>query len=166
VTTPAAGPASKPRRLTPRPEFPQVNAVVSGGGYGVGSVAGSLGAGRLPRRALGVRALAAALAVQTCCLVVLGTVRSLTAAIAAMAVFGALGAVWNVNEVTLLQQRTPADLLGRVSAANRTLSVAGAPLGALLGGATAAAWGLNTPPLAAAVLFCCAAGVLIPAGTV
>ena len=131
--------------------------------YGVGSVAGSLGAGRLPRRALGLRALPAALALQTCCLVVLGTVRSLPAAVTAMAVFGALGAVWNVNEVTLLQQRTPADLLGRVSAANRTLSVAGAPLGALLGGATAAAWGLNTPPLAAAVLFCCAAGVLIPA---
>ncbi|MFJ5614406.1 hypothetical protein ACIQCJ_34145 [Streptomyces sp. NPDC093221] len=38
------------------------------------------------------------------------------------AVSGALGTVRNVSEVTLLQERTPADLLGRVSAANRTPS--------------------------------------------
>ena len=131
--------------------------------YGLGSVVGGLGAGRLPGRAGGVRALPAALAAQTCCLVVLGTVRSLPAAVTAMAVFGALGAVWNVHEVTLLQRRTPADLLGRVSAANRTLSGAGAPLGALLGGATATVWGLNAAPLAAAALFGCAVCVLIPA---
>lgn len=131
--------------------------------YGAGGVLGGAAAERLTRWLGRARALLTGLAVQTCCLVVLGTVRSLAAAVAAMAVLGAFGMVWNVSEVTLLQERTPAGLLGRVSAANRTLSVAGAPLGALLGGATATAWGLNAPPLAAAALFCCAVGVLIPA---
>lgn len=65
--------------------------------------------------------------------------------------------------MTLFQQRGPASTFGRISAANRTLSVAGAPLGALLGGMTATAWGLNPPPPAAATLFLCAAAVLIPA---
>jgi predicted MFS family arabinose efflux permease len=132
-------------------------------GYGVGSVAGGLAAGRLPRWAAGVRALPALLAVQGGCLVVLGTVRSLPVAVAAMVAFGALGAVWNVSEVTLLQQRTPDHLLGRVSAANRTLSAAGAPLGALLGGAAATAWGLNTPALVAAALLGCAAVAVLTA---
>ncbi|MFF7157187.1 hypothetical protein [Streptomyces sp. NPDC008139] len=44
-----------------------------------------------------------------------------------MAVFGALGMVGNASEVTLLQEHTPVGLLGRVGAANRTLSVAGDP---------------------------------------
>ncbi|MEU6852953.1 MFS transporter [Actinacidiphila alni] len=131
--------------------------------YGIGSVFGGAVAGRLGRWLGTARALAAGLLVQTGCLAVLGSVRSLAAAITVMAVFGALGMVWNVSEVTLLQERTPMALLGRVSAANRTLSVAGAPLGALLGGAAASAWGLNAPALVAAALFTCASGVLIPA---
>jgi len=131
--------------------------------YGVGSVVGGVVAGRMPSALAGVRALPVTLAVQTGCLVVLGTVRALPAAIAAMAVFGALGAVWNVTSVTLFQQRAPEGTLGRISAANRTLSVAGASLGALLGGAVATAWGLNAPPLLAAALFGCAVAVLIPA---
>ncbi|MEU3463222.1 MFS transporter [Streptomyces sp. NPDC006733] len=131
--------------------------------YGVGSVAGGLVAGRLSERLGRTRALLAGLVLQSCALVVLGTVRSLPVAVAALAVFGAVGMLWNVNEVTLLQERTPAALLGRVSAANRTLSTAGAPLGALLGGFTATAWGLNTPALAAAALFACGVIVLVPA---
>ncbi|MYS46819.1 MFS transporter, partial [Streptomyces sp. SID5998] len=41
----------------------------------------------------------------------------------------------------------------RVSAAFRTLAVAGAPVGAVLGGVVAGAWGLNTPALLAAGFF-------------
>jgi predicted MFS family arabinose efflux permease len=67
-----------------------------------------------------------------------------------------------VNHATLVQERSPAALLGRISAANRSTSVAGAPFGALLGGAAATAWGLNTPALLAAGFFGCAAVALIP----
>jgi predicted MFS family arabinose efflux permease len=131
--------------------------------YGVGSVLGGAVTGRISRWLGAARAPAVGLVLQAGCLLVLGTVRSLPAAVTVMAVFGALGMVWNISEVTLIQERTPAALLGRVSAANRTLSVAGAPVGALLGGGAASAWGLNTPPLLAAALFGCAACVLIPA---
>ncbi|OXY99653.1 hypothetical protein BEK98_03145 [Streptomyces diastatochromogenes] len=68
------------------------------------------------------------------------------------AVFGVMGMVWNVNTMTLMQQRSPAELLGRVGAALRTLAGAGVPLGALLGGAVVTAFGLYTPPLLTAAL--------------
>ena len=96
-------------------------------------------------------------------LLVMGSVRSLTALVAALAVFGLMGMVWNVNTTTLMQQRSPAELLGRVSSAFRTLAFAGEPLGALLGGAVAGAWGANTPALLAAAFFVLSVTALIPA---
>jgi predicted MFS family arabinose efflux permease len=80
-----------------------------------------------------------------------------------MALLGLMGMVWNVNQVTLMQQRSPAAMVGRVSAAFRTASTSGAPVGALLGGAVADAYGLNGPALFAAVLFGLAVTSLIPA---
>ncbi|MFD7504927.1 MFS transporter [Streptomyces sp. NPDC059850] len=126
--------------------------------YGIGSVAGGLVAARVAERLGEYRALVLCGAAQTGALVALGTIRSLAAAIAAMGVFAFAGIIWNVTEVTMTQRRSPADLLGRVSSAFRTLSIAGSPVGALLGGVTAAAWGLNTPALGCAVLV--AGGVL------
>ncbi|TQE17910.1 MFS transporter [Streptomyces ipomoeae] len=131
--------------------------------YTVGSLAGGVANGRLVARAGRVRAVLLAGAVQTGALMVMGSVRSLAALVAGLAVFGALGMVWNVNTTTLMQQRAPADMLGRVSSAFRTLGVAGAPLGALLGGACATAWGLNTPALLAAAFFVLSVAALIPA---
>ncbi|MEU3182694.1 MFS transporter [Streptomyces sp. NPDC006923] len=121
--------------------------------YGVGSVVGGLLAKRLSRWTGRVRAMFLAGAVQTGCLLVLGTVRETAAAIVCLGVFGVFGMVWNVNQATLTQERSPAEMLGRISSAFRTLAVGGAPLGALLGGAAAAGWGLNTPALLAAGLF-------------
>jgi predicted MFS family arabinose efflux permease len=99
---------------------------------------------------------------QIAALLALGTIRTLPAAAAALGVFGLAGIIWNVTEVTMMQQRSPAEMLGRVSAAFRTLSIAGTPLGALLGGVIAAAWGLNTPALAAAALFVGGLVALVP----
>ncbi|MGW7416479.1 MFS transporter [Streptomyces sp. NPDC054863] len=130
--------------------------------YGVGAVVGGLAAGRLARRLGRIRSVFLAGLVQTGCLVALGVVRELWVAVAAMAVFGLMGTVWNANQVTLMQERSPAAMLGRISAAFRTLAVAGAPLGALLGGLVAAGWGLNTPALLAAVLFGLAVTSLAP----
>lgn len=129
----------------------------------LGSLAGGVVNGRLVRRLGPVRAVLLAGAVQTGALVVMGTVRSLAALVAALAVFGVMGMVWNVNTTTLMQQRSPVELLGRVSSAFRTLANAGVPLGALLGGAAAGAWGLNTPPLLTAGFFVLAVAALIPA---
>ncbi|QIQ05340.1 MFS transporter [Streptomyces liangshanensis] len=122
-------------------------------GYGAGSVLGGLLARRLAERTGRIRAVLLAGTVQTGALLALGTVRELWVTVVCLVVFGLCGMVWNVNQATLVQERSPAPALGRISAAFRTLAVAGAPLGALLGGAAAAGWGLNTPALVAAALF-------------
>ncbi|MFJ2512413.1 MFS transporter [Streptomyces griseoviridis] len=130
--------------------------------YTVGALAGGVGNRWLVARTGPVRAVLVAGTVQTGALVVMGAIPRLAALIAAMAVFGFMGMVWNVNTTTLMQRRTPVDLLGRVGSAFRTVAVAGAPLGALLGGAAAAAWGARTPPLLAAVFFVLSVAALIP----
>jgi MFS family permease len=56
----------------------------------------------------------------------------------------------NVTFTTLRQQLPPPELRGRVIAASRTLSWAGLPLGAVLGGAAAEAFGLGPLYLGAA----------------
>lgn len=131
--------------------------------FSVGSLAGGFLAGRIARGAGPVRALVLAGSVQTSALVLMGTVRHLAALLLGMLLFGAMNMVWNVHQVTLMQQRGPEQMLGRVAAAFRTASISGAPLGALLGGAVAAAFGLNVPALSAAVLFALAVVLLIPA---
>lgn len=133
--------------------------------YGAGSVAGGLLTHRLALRLGRLGSVLLAGAVQTVALATMGSVRELWVSIAAMAVFGLMGMVWNVNQVTLMQERSPQAMLGRTSAAFRTLAVAGAPLGALMGGAAASAWGLNTPALVASGLFLAAVAALIPALT-
>ncbi|MEU6808526.1 MFS transporter [Streptomyces sp. NPDC046831] len=133
--------------------------------YTVGSLAGGAVNRRITDRLGRVGAVLLAGAVQIAALAVMGTVRSLAALVAALAVFGFMGMLWNVNTTTLMQQRSPAGMLGRVSAAFRTLAVAGAPLGALLGGAVATAWGPNTPALLTAAFFVLSLTALIPVRT-
>ncbi|UIR17366.1 MFS transporter [Streptomyces spinosirectus] len=132
--------------------------------YTVGGLAGGAVNRRITSRLGAPRAVLLAGSVQIGALVLMGAVRSLIATAAALAVFGLMGMVWNVNTTTLMQQRAPADMLGRISSAFRTLAVAGAPLGALLGGAVATAWGANTPALLAAAFFVLSVLALIPAG--
>ncbi|NJQ02166.1 MFS transporter [Streptomyces zingiberis] len=131
--------------------------------YGAGSVAGGLVAGRVTRWLGQARALVLLMVGQIGCLLVLGSVRHLAAAVVALGIFGVAGMIWNVTEVTMMQQRSPAGMLGRVSAASRTLSAGSAPLGAVLGGLAAGLWGPHTPVLLTAALFLAAVPVLIPA---
>lgn len=131
--------------------------------YAAGGILGGLLARRVADRAGQVRALLLAGAVQTGALLLMGTVRHLVALLAAMLLLGAMGMVWNVTQATLMQQRSPRAVLGRVAAAFRTAATSGAPLGALLGGAVAGAAGPNGPALLAAALFVPAVICLIPA---
>jgi MFS family permease len=132
--------------------------------YAVGSLAGGLAAQRIARRTGRARALLLGGSVQAASLLLMGTVRHLGALLAGMLLLGLMNMVWNVNQVTLMQQRSPESMVGRISSAFRTASTSGAPLGALLGGAVAGAFGLNAPALLAAVLFALAVTALIPAG--
>ncbi|KOG33732.1 MFS transporter [Streptomyces resistomycificus] len=137
----------------------------AGVAFTVGGLLGGVLNGRLVDGLGRMRAVLLAGVVQTVALVVMGTVRSLTALVAALCVFGVMGMVWNVNTTTLMQERTPAELLGRVASAFRTLAMGGVPLGAMLGGAVATAWGLNAPPLLTAAFFVLSVISLIPALT-
>ncbi|MFH8370784.1 MFS transporter [Streptomyces sp. NPDC018031] len=134
-------------------------------GYGVGSVLGGVVAARAADRLGQARALLLCGTVQVAALTALGTVRSLPVAATALGVFGCAGMIWNVTVVTMMQQRSPARTLGRVSAAFRTLGVAGAPLGALLGGVLADAWGSAAPALFCALLMLLGVIAVLPALT-
>ncbi|MBD0709213.1 MULTISPECIES: MFS transporter [unclassified Streptomyces] len=133
-----------------------------GTAFAAGGVIGGFLARRIAERTGRVRAVLLAGTVQTGCLVLMGTVPVLAVSIGAMAVFGCMGTVWNVQLTTLMQERAPEGMLGRVAAAFRTLAVAGAPLGAVLGGAVAAGWGPLTPALLAAALFALTVASLVP----
>jgi predicted MFS family arabinose efflux permease len=54
-------------------------------------------------------------------------------------------AVWNVAARTLIQRRTPLQLLGRISSINSTVIITASILGALLGGIVAQRLGLHAP---------------------
>jgi MFS family permease len=62
------------------------------------------------------------------------------------------GTLWNVVTISLRQRLIPRQLLGRVNSAYRMIGMGSMPIGALLGGAVAAAWGLRAPFLLAGVL--------------
>jgi MFS family permease len=132
--------------------------------YSLGSLLGGFLAQRIAHRVGRVRALLLGGTVQTASLLVIGNVRHLGALLVGMLLLGAMGMVWNVNQVTLMQQRSPEAMVGRIAAAFRTASTSGAPLGAVLGGVVAHVHGLNGPALLAAALFALAVTSLIPAG--
>ena len=73
----------------------------------------------------------------------------LTSSVWVVAVLGFLFVLllagWNVVSVSLRQQLTPDDLRGRVSGAARLLAWGTQPIGAILGGVFAAAFGLRSP---------------------
>lgn len=132
--------------------------------FALGSLAGGLLAQRLALRTGPARALLLGGTVQVAALLLMGTVRHLGALLAGMLLLGVMNMVWNVHQVTLIQQRSPEPMVGRIAAAFRTASTSGAPTGALLGGAAADILGLNAPALLAAALFTLAVAALIPAG--
>ncbi|MDH3190433.1 MAG: MFS transporter, partial [Acidimicrobiia bacterium] len=77
-----------------------------------------------------------------------------------MLFFGFLITAWNVVAVTLRQSLTPDDKRGRVAGASRLLAWGSQPLGALFGGATAAAFGLRSPFLISAAAFVVATALI------
>lgn len=67
--------------------------------------------------------------------------------------YGFLIALWNVVAISLRQRLTPDDLRGRVASVARLLAWGTQPLGALLGGVVAAAFGLRAPFIVGAAIW-------------
>jgi hypothetical protein len=81
--------------------------------------------------------------------------------VAALAVFGLMGLVWNTNQVTLMQERAPAAMLGRISAAFQTPAIGGTPWAHCWAGR----WrppGTERPALLVAGLFSLSGASLLP----
>ncbi|MGC4810219.1 MFS transporter [Micromonospora sp. DT228] len=114
----------------------------------VGGVTGALGAGRLAARVGTLPALRAVLAVETVALTGFALARDPVPGGLALAVFAAGTVVWNSLCASYGQRHVPAGLLGRVGAAQRMVGLLTAPVGAVLAGLAAAAYG--TAPVAGA----------------
>jgi MFS family permease len=67
--------------------------------------------------------------------------------------YGLLITAWNIVAVSLRQGLTPDEIRGRVAGASRLLAWGAQPLGALLGGLVASAFGLRAPFFVASVAF-------------
>ncbi|MEX1038847.1 MAG: MFS transporter [Acidimicrobiia bacterium] len=120
---------------------------------GVGGLAGAvltprvvaaIGSGNTIRASLIVQALATMSFVFTTNAPVAGVL---------MALYGLTITAWNVVAVTLRQSLTPDGKRGRVAGASRLLAWGSQPLGALLGGVFASAFGLRSPFLIASLAF-------------
>ena len=110
-----------------------------------GGILGALATPALVRRFEGRTLQVAALAVTAAADLALAAFPNPPMAALALGVVSTGFAVWNVLSVTLRQRQVPATLLGRVNAANRTLSMTAAPLGAVAGGAMAHLLDLRAP---------------------
>jgi hypothetical protein len=68
--------------------------------------------------------------------------------------------LWNMVAMSTRQRLVPDEMRGRVESAYRCISWGALPVGAILGGGLAEAFGLRVPLLVAAGLSAIAAGVL------
>ncbi|WP_231929722.1 MFS transporter [Micromonospora inositola] len=129
-------------------------------GYGLfmtavvlGGLLGALGAGRIAARLGTVPALRVVLAGQTVALAGFALVRQPVAGGFTLAVFAAGSTVWNSLWAAYGQGRVPAELLGRVGAAQRVVALVTAPVGAAVAGLAGAAYGVAPVVGAAAAVF-------------
>jgi MFS family permease len=90
--------------------------------------------------------------------IVLGWSRSYVLTFAAMAVWGIGGGIVMTLQRTLLQERTPADMMGRVMGLNTLALLGSFPLAAALSGALTARYGTGT------ALVCIGVGVTVVGG--
>lgn len=77
---------------------------------------------------------------------------SLAVAAPAFVVVGLTSGLWNIATITLRQRIVPDRLLGRVTSAYRLVGLGAMPLGSVVGGLLARAYGLGTPLVVGGVL--------------
>ncbi len=94
----------------------------------------------------------------------LGWVRSFPAAVALTAGSGFFSLMFTINNTTLYQKRVPEELRGRVFAVRMLMAQAGIPIGSMIGGLYAEAWGIRSlfTALGAVMVLVTAAALLAP----
>ncbi|GII06067.1 hypothetical protein Pta02_80750 [Planobispora takensis] len=121
-------------------------------GAALGSVFGGLSGARVINRIRAPAALPAGLIVSAVAFVGIGPSPNATVLGALLAVDGFAVVLWNIVTVSLRQQFVPPQMLGRVGSVCKMLGWGLIPLGALVGGLVAHAFGLRAPYLLAGVL--------------
>ncbi|MBZ6077477.1 MFS transporter [Microvirga puerhi] len=124
--------------------------------YGIGMIVGALLAPRLVGRlTFGAAILVGPLVSVAAAFAMAGTIWVPSGFLAALSffLFGAGPILWTISQTTLRQTVTPIALLGRVSALVMTATAGARPIGAVLGGAIGAAFGLQACIAVAAIGF-------------
>jgi MFS family permease len=128
--------------------------------YAIGSLGGSFIARKVSARFGPGPTLIACMVAGAITALTLGITSSAILAAAALMLDGVGGIVWNIVTISLRQEIIPDALLGRVSADFRFIGMGSLPVGALLGGILARAFGLRFPFLLTGV---CIAGMTLAA---
>jgi MFS family permease len=132
---------------------------------GAGAVGGILG-GLLAERVIAVVGRGGAVLVSNLLLASgfagLALTSSAVVAGGMLALASASSMIGNVVATALRQAAIPSELLGRVTSAYRLIALGALPVGALLGGALARAFGLDAPFLAGSLLMVVTAFALLP----
>jgi MFS family permease len=110
-----------------------------------GAVLGSVGGDWLIRRVTATWTIRIGLLVEAGLHLTLATTRSAYLAGFMMFVFGVHAALWSIVGSSLRQRLTPPEMLGRVGSTNLFIVAGGNCLGAVLGGAVAARFGITAP---------------------
>lgn len=125
----------------------------------VGGLTGGLLAARIVR-AVGMRStIAGSLLIAAAGQLALGITSDVAVTAIVLATSSLVFAVWNVAARTLIQQRTPTEMLGRISSINSTVITTASILGAVFGGIVAQQLGLHAPFLLGVPLLLAATSV-------
>jgi MFS family permease len=130
--------------------------------FAVGSVVGSLTAERLIRRLGPGVTLGASLIVMGGCQAAIGALSVAWQVGLFFVVIGFWTVVWNVITVSLRQSIIPDALLGRVNSAYRFVGWGAIPVGSLVGGLLADAFGLRAPFVIGGLAMVAMAAVMAP----
>jgi len=134
------------------------------GAFGIGMVCGALAAPFVARRmTFGRMLLVGPFCGLAASLVMVATLAAPSFWLAAASFFllGAGPILWTVGSTTLRQAITPAGMMGRVSALNSTATYGARPVGALLGAAISARFGMDACLVAAALGFAVQAWIIV-----
>jgi MFS family permease len=126
--------------------------------YAVGGIAGVPLAPLLEARIGAQRVLRIGMTATAALCAGIGSARSVPVAAVLIAVYGAVGLVWNVTAVSLRQSQVAEGLLGRVTMSFQMTTMCAGALGTLLAGLVYHGIGPRAPFIAGAVLLLCLAG--------
>ncbi|MCI2424175.1 MFS transporter [Saccharopolyspora sp. K220] len=123
----------------------------------IGGIVAGVSCARLTSRIGAARMLTTTVITMAVAQLALGLTSSMVVTSVTLVCSGGAFAAFNVTSMTVRQRRSPIDMLGRVNSTYLTVGRSAAAIGALAGGALAAAAGIHAPILIGVIPLLCAA---------